>query len=156
MGFVNLLVFLLLFSCSVMSDSLQPHGLLYARLPCPSLSPRVCSHFMFIESVMPSNCLILCFPLLLLPSIFPGIRVCSKEVEQCNRHPCNCLLGSIIVTILSVSFHPPLSFEIVWDLFLLGSFKGNSGHHAFSSAGQFSCCRCHLELGMLKTACMLG
>ena len=31
------------FSCSVMSNSLWPHGLQYSRLPCPSLSPRVCS-----------------------------------------------------------------------------------------------------------------
>ena len=31
---------LLLFSCSVMSNSLRPHGLQHARLPCPSLSPR--------------------------------------------------------------------------------------------------------------------
>ena len=35
---------LLLFSRSVMSDSLQPHGLQHARLPCPSLSPRVYSN----------------------------------------------------------------------------------------------------------------
>ena len=35
--------------------------------------------FMSIESVMPSNHLILCCPLLLLPSIFPGIRVFSNE-----------------------------------------------------------------------------
>ena len=34
---------LLSFSCSVMSDSLQPHGLQHTRLPCPSPSPRVCS-----------------------------------------------------------------------------------------------------------------
>ena len=38
------LTVLLLFSCSVMSDSLWPHGLQHARLPCPSLSPRVCSN----------------------------------------------------------------------------------------------------------------
>ena len=35
---------LFLFSHSVMSDSLQPHGLQHARLPCPSLSPGVCSN----------------------------------------------------------------------------------------------------------------
>ena len=35
---------LLLFSCSVMSDSLQPHRLQHARLPCPSLSLGVCSN----------------------------------------------------------------------------------------------------------------
>ena len=34
----------LLFSCSVMSDSLWPHGLQYTRLPCSSLSPAVCSN----------------------------------------------------------------------------------------------------------------
>ena len=32
------------FSCSVVSNSLWPHGLQHARLPCPSLSPRVCSN----------------------------------------------------------------------------------------------------------------
>ena len=37
-------IYLLLFSCSVVFDSLQPHGLQHARLPCPSLSPRVCSN----------------------------------------------------------------------------------------------------------------
>ena len=34
----------MLFSHSVMSNSLQPHGLQHARLPCPSLSPGVCSN----------------------------------------------------------------------------------------------------------------
>ena len=38
------LFFILLFSCSVVSDSLRPHGLQHARPPCPSLSPRVCSN----------------------------------------------------------------------------------------------------------------
>ena len=32
----------MLFSCSVVSNSLQPHGLQHTRLPCPSLPPRVC------------------------------------------------------------------------------------------------------------------
>ena len=40
-----------------------------------------------IESVMPSNHLILCRPLLLLPSIFPSIRVFSKESALCIRWP---------------------------------------------------------------------
>ena len=58
---------------SVMSDSLWPSGLQHARLPCPSPSPRV--WLMSIESVMLSYHiyhLILCRPLLLLPSVFPG------------------------------------------------------------------------------------
>ena len=42
---------------------------------------------MSIESVMPSNHLILCHPLLLLPSIFPSIRVFSDESALCIRWP---------------------------------------------------------------------
>ena len=42
---------------------------------------------MSIESVMPSNHLILCHPFLLLPSIFPNIRVFSKESTLCIRWP---------------------------------------------------------------------
>ena len=60
------------------SDSLQPYGLQHARLPCPSPTPRVYSNSS-IESVMSSHHLILCCPLLLLPSVFPSIRVFSKE-----------------------------------------------------------------------------
>ena len=78
---------LLLFSCSVMSDSLQSHGLQHTRLPCPSLSPGVCSKFMSIESVMPPNHLILCCPLLLSPSILPSIRVFSSESAHRIRWP---------------------------------------------------------------------
>ena len=42
---------------------------------------------MSIESVMPSNHLILCCPLLLLPSIFPSMRVFSDESALCIRWP---------------------------------------------------------------------
>ena len=45
----------LLISCSVVSDSLQPHGLQQVRLPCPSPCPRVCSNSC---PVIPSNHLI--------------------------------------------------------------------------------------------------
>ena len=62
-----------LFSRSVVSDSLWPHGLQHARPPCLSPAPRVYSNL--CPSVMPSNHLILWRPLLLLPSIFPSIRV---------------------------------------------------------------------------------
>ena len=62
-----------------MSDSLWPHGLQHGRPPCPSPTPGVYSNSCSFESVMPSNHLILCRPLLLLPSIFPSIRVFSNE-----------------------------------------------------------------------------
>ena len=72
-------------SLSVMSDSLRPHGWQHARLPCPSQPLRACSNswsllkLTSIKSVMPSNHLILCLPILLLPSIFPSISVFSSE-----------------------------------------------------------------------------
>ena len=76
---------MLLFSCSVMSDSLWPHGLQHTRLSCP-LSSLDLLKLMFIESVMPSNHLILCCPLP-LPSIFPSIMVFSNEPALHIRWP---------------------------------------------------------------------
>ena len=61
------------FICSVVSDYLQPHELQHTRPPCPSPTPGACS------KSCPSNHLILCHLLLLLPSIFPSIKVFSNE-----------------------------------------------------------------------------
>ena len=74
------------FSRSVISDSLQPHGLQHPRPPCPSPTPRACSNTS-IESVMPSNQLILCHPRPLPPSIFPNISVFSSESALHIRGP---------------------------------------------------------------------
>ena len=66
------LLLLLLFSCSVMSDYLWPHGLQHARLPCPSPSPRACSNSCPLSqwfpptissSVMPFSSCLQSFPL---------------------------------------------------------------------------------------------
>ena len=69
-----------------MSDSLWPHGLQYTRLPCPSLSPGVCSNScplcQWCHSTISS-----CLPLFLLPSIFPSIRVFSSESALHIRRP---------------------------------------------------------------------
>ena len=61
-----------------MSNSLQSRRLQHARLSCPSPTPGAC-WLVSIELVMPSNRLILCHPLLLLPSISLSIRIFSKE-----------------------------------------------------------------------------
>ena len=53
----------------------------------PVLQLRSLLKFMSIESVMLSNHLSLCWPLLLLPSIFPGIRVFSSESVLCITWP---------------------------------------------------------------------
>ena len=65
-----------LFSLSVMSDSLWPLELQHARLPCPSPSPRIrsnsCPLNRWCHPTISS-----CHPLLLLPSVLPSIRVIS-------------------------------------------------------------------------------
>ena len=63
-----------LFSHSVVSDSLRLHGSPHIRLPCPSPTPGACSSSCPLSQMMPSNHPILCRPLFLLPSIFsaPG------------------------------------------------------------------------------------
>ena len=64
------------FNRSVMPNSLWLHGLLHARLPWQFITNFwSLLKLMSIKSVMPPNHLILCCPLLLLPSIFPSIRV---------------------------------------------------------------------------------
>ena len=67
--------------------TLGPHGLQHAIPPCPSPTPGVYPNSCPFESVMPSNHLILCHPLLLLPSIFPSIRVFSNESALRIRWP---------------------------------------------------------------------
>ena len=74
------------FSRSVVSKSLQPHGLQYTRLPRPSPNSQSSLKLMSIESVMPSNHLILCHPLIPL-SIFSSIRVFSTESVLRIRWP---------------------------------------------------------------------
>ena len=73
-------------SHSAVSDSLGPHGLQHTRPPHPSPTQGVYSNSCH-WSVMPSNHLILCRPLLLLPSIFPRIRVFSNESARHIRWP---------------------------------------------------------------------
>ena len=78
----------LFFSIWVVCPTLcDPHGLQHTRLLHPPLSPRNLFKFMSLELVIPSDHLILCCPLLLLPSIFPSIRVFSNESALCIRWP---------------------------------------------------------------------
>ena len=67
-----------------MSNSLRPHG---HQVSLSITNFWSLLKLMSIESVMPSNHLILCHPLLLLPSIFPSIRVFSSESVLYIRWP---------------------------------------------------------------------
>ena len=85
---------------------------------------------MFIESVMPSNHLILCHPHLLLPSIFPSIRVFSNESVLHIRWP---KYWSFCFNIsLSNEYSGLISFRIDWfDLLAVqGTLKSLLQHHS--------------------------
>ena len=73
-------------SVAQLCPTLQTHGLQHARLPCPSPTPRAYSNSCLL-SLMPSNHLILCRPLLLSPSNSPSIRVFSNESVLRIRWP---------------------------------------------------------------------
>ena len=85
---------------------------------------------MYIESVMPSNHLIFCHPLLLLPPVPPSIRVFSNESTLCMRWP---KYWSFRFSISPFSEHPGLiSFRMDWlDLLAVqGTLKSLLQHHS--------------------------
>ena len=75
-------------SHSVLSDSATPQTALH-QASLSITNSRSSLKLISIELVMPSNHLILCYPLLLPPSIFPSIRVVSNESVPCIRQPKN-------------------------------------------------------------------
>ena len=111
-----------------MSDSLRPHGLQHTRPPCPSPAPGVypnlCPLSQWCHPTISSH------PLLLLPSIFPSIRVFSSESVLCIRWPKN---WSFSFSISPSNEHSGLiSFKMDWlDLLAVqGSFKSLLQHHS--------------------------
>ena len=124
-------VSLLQFSHSVMSDSLWPHGLQRARPPITSFQSLL--KLVSIESVLPSNHLILCRPLLLLPSVFPSIRVFSNESVLHIRWP---KYWSFSFNISPSNEHPGLIFRMDWlDLLAVqGTLKSLLQHHSSKSS----------------------
>ena len=116
------------FSCSVVSDFLQPHEPQHARPPYHQLPET--TQPMSIESVMPSNHLTICRPLLLPLSIFPSIRVFSNESALRIRWP---KYWSFSFSISPSNEHPELiSFRMDWlDLLALqGTLKSLLQHHS--------------------------
>ena len=117
------------FSYSVVSNSLRPHEPQHARPPCPSPTPGVYP-LMSIKSVMPSNHLIHCRPLLLLPSIFPSIRVFSNESLLCIRWPKYWSFSFNISP--SNEYSGLISFRMDWlhHLPVQGTLKSLLQHHS--------------------------
>ena len=94
--------------------------------------------FMSIESVMPPNHLVLCQPLLLLPSIFPSIRVFSTESVFCIRWPKYWSFSFGISP--SNEYSGLISFRMDWlDLLAVqGTLKSLLQHHS-SKASILQC-----------------
>ena len=125
-------------SVAVVSDSLWPYELQHARLPCPSPSPRACSNSCPLSQWCHPTHLILCHPLLLLPSIFPSIRGFSNESALCIRWP---KYWSFICSIsLFNEYSGLISFRMDWlDLLAVqGTLQRLLQHHS-SKASVLRC-----------------
>ena len=134
-----------------MSISLQSHGLQHTRLLCLSLFPRVCPSSSIVL-VTPSNHLILCCPLLLLPSIFPSIRVFSKELALCIRWLEYCSFSSSP----SNEYSRLSSFRIGWlDLAIQETLKSLLQHHS-SKASILPCSAFFIDQSSLTFCFFLG
>ena len=96
------------FSCSVVYNSLQPYELQHARLPCPPPTPRACSNS--CQSSWWCHPAMAWLPLLLLPSIFPSIRVLSNESVLCIRWPKYWSFASVSVLPMSIQDWFPLGW----------------------------------------------
>ena len=117
------------FTYSVMCNSLQPHGLQHARIPCPSPTPRTCSNSCASSQWCHPTHLSLCGPLLLLPSVFPSIRAFSSKSVLHIRWP---KYGSFSFSISpSNEYSQLISFKIDWfDLLIVqGTLKSLLKHH---------------------------
>ena len=117
-----------------MSHSLRPHGLQQARCPYPSFTISwSLLKLMSIESVMPSNHLILCHAFPTLPSIFPIIRVFSNEILApefgCSHQEPKYWSFNVSIS-LSNEYPGLISFKIDWfDLLaVLGTLKSLPQH----------------------------
>ena len=111
-----------------MSDSATPW--IAARQASLSITNSQSSlKLMSIKSVMPSNPLILCHLLLLLPSIFPSIRVFSNELALCIRWP---KYWSFSFSISPYEYLGLISFRMDWlDLLAVqGTLKSLLQHHS--------------------------
>ena len=121
----------LLFSHLVVSNSCDPMA---CSMPAHQVSQSFTISWsllklMSIESVMPSNHLILCHPLLLLPSIFPSIRVFSNELALYIRWPK--YWGFSFSISLSSEYSGLISFGTDWfDLFAVQETLKNLQHHS--------------------------
>ena len=125
-----------LFSRSV-SNCLRPHGRQHARLPCPLLSPGVCSNSCPLSQWCHPTISSSVTSLLLLPSIFPSIRVFSDKLALCIRWPKYWSLSFNISP--SNEYSGLISFRIdLFDLAVQGTLNSLLKHHS-SKASVLQC-----------------
>ena len=120
---------LLLFSHSVVSVSLWPPWTAACQAPLSFTISQSLLKFKSIESMTPSNHLILCHPLLLPPSIFPSIRVFPNESLLCIRWPKYWSFSFSICP--SNEYSWLISFRMDWSDFLAvqGTFRSLLQYH---------------------------
>ena len=129
---IIIFLFSVQFSSSVVSDSLRPHWLQHASLLCTSSFLKLMS----IESVMPSNHLILCDSLLLLPSIFSNTRVFSNELALRIRWPKYWNFSFSIRPFNEYSGLISFRIDLFYFLAVQGTLKSLLQHHSLKISVQ--------------------
>ena len=124
---------LLLLSRSVVSYSLWPHGLQHASLPCPSLTPRVCSnscplsqwcHPTILSSVVPFSSCLQSFP---TSGSFPMSRLFASGGRSIG--------ASASSSVFPMSIQELISFRVDWfDLAVQGALKSLLQHHSLKAS----------------------
>ena len=118
------------FSHLVMSDSLRPHGLQHAWLPCPSPTPRACSdsgplswwcHPTILSSVIPSSSCLQSLPAL---GSFPMSQLFTSDGQSIAVSP------SASVLPVNIQEWFPLGFDLKFDLTVQGTFKSLLQYHS--------------------------
>ena len=147
-------MYLLLFSHSVMSDSLWPHGLQHTRLPCPSPSPGACSHSCSLSLWCHSTISSSIVPFSSCPQSFPASG--SFPMSQLFTSGGQNIGASASASVLPMKIQD--WFPLGWTGWIFSQSKGLSRlfsnttvqKHQFFGAQPSLCSNCHIHTWLLE------
>ena len=130
------IVFPLLFSCSVVSDSLEPQGLQHTRLPCPLLSPGICSNLCLLSWWWHPTISVSVVPFFSYPQLFPASG--SFPMSQLFTSGSQSIRASALASVLLLN----IQGWFPWGLTGLISLQSKELSRIFSSSSKASILQC--------------
>ena len=145
MKFIQSIMNSVQFSSWVMSNSLRPHGLQHGRLPCPSPTPGACSHSWPLSRWCHPTISSSASLFLLLPSVFPSIRVFSSKSALHIRWPKYWSFSFNISPFNEYSGLNSFRMDLLDLLAVQGTLKSLLQHHISKATQNFYIIKlCHL------------